>query len=108
MSEFDYNRFVKVRASVIENGEARIKELEAELASEIKQSSERLASIARHVETEKHLRSCLKRLEWCVPDILGRKQCAACHHNQPGEGVGNDMVRGHAPDCWLAKELEGK
>lgn len=54
------------------------------------------------------LREALKKLEWCVPDILGRKQCPACHWNKVGVGIGNEQVRGHKPDCWLAKALEGK
>ena len=116
MSEFDDDRWVRVRESVIDDGERRIKELEAELAKTKRDLHEcgkyladakmdATAADAQRIEVEgdlAHLRACLKRLEYVRHTDGGRVHefCPACGFC-PGHG--------HAPDCWLAAELkEGK
>ena len=93
-TEHDEDRFVRVRASVIDDGERRIKELEAELAKVNENRAEMFKEMCEDDETIIHLRSCLKRLEWTTFN-----DCPVCKIHRK---------TGHDPDCWLAKELEGK
>jgi len=131
-SEHDDDHWVRVRESVIDDGEARIKDLEDEVAK-VKAENRILVSpcedsyhcscvvpmqnkiteleMTAHTNYSQyvdlmierdHLRSCLKRLEWV--SLMGvdkkfRPTCPACMCPER---------LGHAPDCWLAKELEGK
>ena len=116
-SEHDDDRWVRVRASVIEDGENRIRELEAELAKanqllthagilkaqeEFNAERERCKTAVlalNHSQADNaHLRSCLKRLEWEATPM--GVYCRAC---------GNNHGAGHTSDCWLAAECkEGK
>ena len=65
MSEFDEDRMISVRASVIEDGEARIKELEAELqqASE-KFAEQNIKDFNRIKELEAELAKWKNRVAW--------------------------------------------
>jgi len=73
-SEFDFDRKVSVRASVIEDGERRIAELEAELAKaklELQQEAEAdiqtMATIKNIEADNARLRACLKRIAEATP-----------------------------------------
>lgn len=92
----------------------RVRELEAELAQtkrDLHECGKYLADAkmdatgadAQRIEAQAdnaRLRECLKRLEWIEdPDVYAEGLCHAC---------GRFMTDGHAPDCWLAKELEGE
>jgi len=117
MSEHDFDRMVKVRASVIEDGERRIRELEAELAKcafhrhieELEEDAQKFHDDMEKYKAEAaHLRACLKRVEWVqiptVPMLVRSRRCPVCWCS-PKE-IGGDGHR--SKDCWLAKELEGK
>jgi len=104
-AEHDDDRFIRVRASVIEDGEARIKELEAELAKcAFHRHIEELEEDAQkfHDDMEKYkaenvrLRACLKRLEWSNHQGWpGHLACPVCHAYEV-----------HKSDCWLAAECK--
>ena len=72
------------------------KELEAELALKEKQADayeEKIETKIVELQAENvRLRSCLKRLEWCVDG----NRCPAC---------GNLIYSCHGPDCCLAAEI---
>jgi len=101
-TEHDEDRMIRVRASVIDDGERRIKELEAELAKWRKYHEE-LTAVYESLEREYlketfHLRSCLKRLEWLPDEKWATETCYACGFSRPTHNAG----------CWLKLELEGK
>ena len=97
-TEHDEDRFVRVRASVIDDGERRIKELEAELAKVNENRAEMFKEMCEDDETIIHLRSCLKRLEWLPDEKRATETCYACGFIRPTHNAG----------CWLKLELEGK
>jgi hypothetical protein len=76
---------------------SRIAELESELADK-----ENWCTTIRNLGGKvSRLRECLKRLEWCddrwVDNPGDQPLCPAC---------AEPKIRGHASDCWLAKELK--
>jgi uncharacterized coiled-coil protein SlyX len=62
MSEHDFDRMISVRASVIDDGEARIRELEAEVAKAHDFIEKLEASSWQQGRDNARLRECLKRL----------------------------------------------
>ena len=96
--------------SNLQRAHKRIRELEAELfkAKDGKAIWIHNYSVATELceqlkADNTRLRSCLKRLEWCVvEDYCTGKFCPVC-------SAWKMAGQGHAPDCWLAAECkEGK
>jgi len=99
-SEFDYDRMISVRASVIEDGEARIKELEAELAYERERNTN---NVAINTEEISRLRECLKRIAehpHCSPIIAD--WAVTVQGQQTDRAVGH--VEGHRCAAEIARE----
>jgi DNA repair exonuclease SbcCD ATPase subunit len=89
---------------VIRDRDKRIAELEAELADK-----QNWSTTIRNLEADNaRLREALKRLEWSDPAGFLGNHCPACGGAEPGSGVVGSSIDGHASDCWLAAELEGK
>jgi chromosome segregation ATPase len=123
-TEHDDDRMIRVRASVIDGGERRIRELEGELEAANKhvelvdlqheEAGKRIAELeaelAKWKQTDNvrleadnaRLRECLKRLEWCITEWHEYKDnthaCPVCDSTKEHED--------HASDCWLAAALK--
>jgi len=109
MSEFDDDRFIRVRASEWQTLEDRCKELEAELAKwkaeasgmgKVLQSGVVIPNdeYAKLGADNARLRACLKRLEWSRHQGWpGHLACPVCHSYEV-----------HKPNCWLAAEIGGE